>query len=391
MNMSSESTDAYLLTEETVPAYLNKHASEIGVISPNAKMTAKAIMGGNVNYAFRAVNEEDDTNSIFVKQAPEFVAVFGPDGLPLTSDRMKQEIAIYDEWRKILGDETEYLPKIYFFDTKMMVTSMEFLEGFTLLDHDLVEKGIVSDEIAAKLGQFMGKTHSASHCSQISDESAKNFTKSFENRAMRDIQLEFVFTKCYKEATEDQKIGLTVDETFMKEVEALKSSYDGNNKENLCLCHGDLHPGSIMVSGDDVKIIDPEFTVYGPPALDVGSLLSGYVLAAVHQSFAGNKEAVQFIVAGIDSIWTSYEKSMKEGGIGTTMLAKIEVETVGFTVAEVCRTALEFAGDRKWLQFDDPDVKLKSKKAALSIVSNCMTSRHDGGMSLLITEIKKLV
>lgn len=31
-------------------------------------------------------------DSIFVKQAPEFVAVFGPDGFPLTSKRMQQEL-----------------------------------------------------------------------------------------------------------------------------------------------------------------------------------------------------------------------------------------------------------------------------------------------------------
>ena len=46
--------------------------------------------------------------------------------------------------------------------------------------------------------------------------------------------------------------------------------------ESRALCHGDLHPGSIMVNSDGIcKIIDPEFTVYGPPGLDVGSVLSG--------------------------------------------------------------------------------------------------------------------
>ena len=58
--------------------------------------------------------------------------------------------------------------------------------------------------------------------------------------------------------------------------------------ENRSLCHGDLYPGSIMVNQEKglVKIIDPEFAVYGPPGLDVGSLLSGFVLAAVHHAFS---------------------------------------------------------------------------------------------------------
>ena len=123
-------------------------------------------------------------------------------------------------------------------------------------------------------------------------ERASYLTKNFENRPMRDIQIEYVSTKCYKEATEEQLAGTIVDEAFMKEVEALKELYDGANKDNLSLCHGDLHPGSIMVKEDNVNVIDPEFTVYGPPGLDVGSLLSGYVLGAVHQAFCNNIKAV---------------------------------------------------------------------------------------------------
>jgi hypothetical protein len=38
------------------------------------------------------VTNNVNKDSIFVKQAPEFVAVFGPDGFPLTSARMQQEM-----------------------------------------------------------------------------------------------------------------------------------------------------------------------------------------------------------------------------------------------------------------------------------------------------------
>jgi len=107
-----------ILTEETVPQYLSNYQADIGVFSSDSEVYAKSILGGNVNYAFRAVDQHDDTKSVFVKQAPEYVAIFGPDGLPLTSERMKQEIAVYNQWRDILGSETKYLPKIYHFDSK---------------------------------------------------------------------------------------------------------------------------------------------------------------------------------------------------------------------------------------------------------------------------------
>lgn len=379
-----------ILTELTVPEYLEKHASEIGVFAPGAKLTAKAILGGNVNYAFCAT-EEGTNKQIFVKQAPDFVAVFGPDGLPLTSERMNLEIAVFDEWKDILGPNLcdKYLPKIHYFDAKNMILVMDFLEYHALLDHELVGKGIVSKDIAKGLGEFMGRTHCATHSSMVSKERYDYLVHKFENRSMRDIQLEFVFTKCYKEATEEQKAGLNVDDAFMKEVEELKASYNGERHDHFSLCHGDLHPGSVMVYNGDVKIIDPEFSIYGPPGLDVGSLLSGFVLGAVHQAFCQNDQAVCAIIEEVDAIWVSYSNEMKNGGISQDTLAKIEAETVGFTVAEVCRTALEFAGGRKWLQFEDDGIRAKARKAALKIVEKCMVNRHSGGMKLLVDSIKE--
>ncbi len=117
-----------ILTENSIPQYLSDHQSEVGVFSSDSKISAKAILGGNVNYAFRVIDENDESKSVFLKQAPEYVAIFGPDGFPLTSARMKLEIAVYNKWRDILGSDTKYLPKIYMFDTSTMVTVMEFLE-----------------------------------------------------------------------------------------------------------------------------------------------------------------------------------------------------------------------------------------------------------------------
>ncbi len=113
---------ATILTAETVPQYLADNSEKIGVFAKDAKITAKAILGGNVNYAFCAT-EESSGRTIFVKQAPEFVAVFGPDGLPLTSARMKQEIAVFEEWKGLLGEEdcSKYLPTIYLFDSELLV------------------------------------------------------------------------------------------------------------------------------------------------------------------------------------------------------------------------------------------------------------------------------
>eukprot|EP00560_Eucampia_antarctica_P004555 CAMPEP_0197834210 /NCGR_PEP_ID=MMETSP1437-20131217/21627_1 /TAXON_ID=49252 ORGANISM="Eucampia antarctica, Strain CCMP1452" /NCGR_SAMPLE_ID=MMETSP1437 /ASSEMBLY_ACC=CAM_ASM_001096 /LENGTH=402 /DNA_ID=CAMNT_0043438735 /DNA_START=9 /DNA_END=1217 /DNA_ORIENTATION=- len=394
---TEELTTSMILTTESLPSYLEENCTDIAIFENGADLVAKPILGGNVNYAFY-VTEKKTGKSVFVKQAPEYVAIFGPDGFPLTSDRMEKEVDAYLEWRIILGPSLaeKYIPKIYMIDRRRMVFVMEFLEGFTLLDHDLVDPTKTLElhpDIATSLGTFMGLTHAATHSSKITKERVAYLTEHFENRPMRDVQLEFVFTKCYKEATDEQLAGLVVDEDFQNEIETLKRQYNGSDKNNLVLSHGDLHPGSVMIknASGKMKIIDPEFTVYGPPGLDVGSLLSGYVLAAVHQAYSKQEQCVTPICESIDAIWNSYIQAMQKGGIDAQTIKAIEVQTVGFTVAEVCRTALEFAGDRKWLQFDDQTVKTKAKMAALKIVQNCMVERHQGGMALLISEVKAIV
>ena len=382
-----------ILTTETVPQYLAERADKIGVFAADAPLTAKVIAGGNVNYAF-VVTHQETKQTLFVKQAPEYVAIFGPDGLPLTSQRMQREYNVYQDWIRVLGSELadRYLPKLYYLDDINMVFVMEFLDGYTLLDHDLVEKGVVPTAIARGLADFMARVHAATHSTKVSSEKVTEFTKEYENRAMRDIQLEFVFTKCYKEATDEQRAGLTVDDAFLAEIESLKAAYDGKKTENLCLTHGDLHPGSVMVNDDGaVKVIDPEFTVYGPPALDVGSLLSGYVLAAVHQAYADNPKAVQAIRDAAHALWEAYKDGLQKAEMSDEMIRDTEVDTVGFTVAEVCRTALGFAGGRLWLQFEDADVKRAAMKAALDIVGKCMIGRHEGGINRLWTSLDELV
>ena len=391
---------AAILTQDTVADYVTKNASQINVFPPDASLAATAIQGGNVNFAFCV--RSSDGKAVFVKQAPEYVAVFGPDGLPLTSTRIQKEVAILKEWTTILGDEADvYLPKMHYFDDENKVFVMEFLEDFVLLDHHLVASPSPATElsIATQLGEFMARTHLATHSSKIMADRAAFLTTEYENRALRDIQLEYVFTKAYKEESSQLSTEFKVDDRFLAEINVLKARYNGEvGAGNMSLCHGDLHPGSVMVKIGDatqVRVIDPEFTVFGPPGLDVASLFSGYILAAVHQSYTSTDEevkaeSVSSITKGVAAAWETYSSVMRKGGVTDELIREIEVETVGFAVAEVCRTALGHAGMRLWLQFDDKEVHEAAVETALSIVQKCMTARHDGGIQVLFDCLNSL-
>lgn len=113
------STAAEILTVETIPAYLSSRLDKLkGVIDSVEGIEVSTIMGGNVNYAFFI--KLGNGSTVFLKQAPEFVAIFGPDGYPLTSERMQREMDVYNEWKTILGEELnkKYLPEIHYFDSE---------------------------------------------------------------------------------------------------------------------------------------------------------------------------------------------------------------------------------------------------------------------------------
>ena len=49
------------------------------------------------------------------------------------------------------------------------------------------------------------------------------------------------------------------------------------------MLHGDLHSGSIMATDTSVRVIDPEFSQYGPMAFDLGMAVANFFMAYFSQ------------------------------------------------------------------------------------------------------------
>ena len=241
---------------------------------------------------------------------------------PLRSptQRMELEIKTYETWLAKCPEVARYLPKIYDFDVGYETVIMEFFGGFEMLEGRLVGGKGVDGRIARGLGEFMGKTHLATHVSKVAWAEGAQMFADFRNLVLRGLQLEYVFSKAWAEGGEPAKV-LNQDEDFMAGVDEVKKMYmEGDGKGgNLALCHGDLHPGSVMCDNGEgtVKIIDPEFAVYGPPGLDLGSLLSGVVLAGQHHKCLGDTEGA----SGCEGFAREFLKSYKEhaAGLGGTL------------------------------------------------------------------------
>ena len=377
-----------LLTVDTVCAYVA--ASKVAFAS-GAALTATEICGGNLNFAFQVVDVAS-SESVFVKQTPGFVKVLGPEA-KISNQRLVVEQAAYAEWEKAIGGAAEAasLPKVLHFDSTHMVLIMEFL-GSSVLLHERLVCGIADKPVAVTLGKFLGAAHAATHSTLVPQERAADMTSRFANNELRGLQLEYVFSKPFRES--DRATVLRDDLPFMHEVDALKAAYRGETPSNLALCHGDFHAGSVMVDPANatapMKVIDPEFAIYGPPGLDVGCLLSSYVLASIQRSVEGTLNDVRQLRDAVSMIWDAYAVAMAARGVGATVLEAIAADAAGFAGCEIARTALGFAGVRGFSIADEAR-KTAAEEAALQIACRCVKGRSTGGIALLLNELDGLL
>jgi len=138
-----------------------------------------------------------------------------------------------------------------------------------------------------------------------------------------------------------------------------------------------------------VKLIDPEFAIYGPPGLDVGSLLSTYAMAYCFRVLvAGGPTAAEPLLAAIECIWTTYSKALVAAGLSEALVARTGELALGFAGCEVSRTALGLAFERS-LRIDDADLKAKAELGALQVGERCIRGRHGKGPEALIAELRK--
>lgn len=233
-------------------------------------MEASEITGGNMNYAWRvslpsssSSSQQQQQHSVFVKQAPDYIKCLGED-FGLTSQRMHREV----EALRAMADISEkHVPRVLHFDAERCVAILEDLAGFELLSRELME-GRVDASIAADLGKFL----------RLAADSTFS-----DNDEMKQITTEYVFTKPFVEDATNRHLegavglratALRRDAEFLA---AVKRARDLFVERKECLCHGDLHSGSVMTDGQRTCVIDAEFAFFGPKAFDLALLTAAYI------------------------------------------------------------------------------------------------------------------
>jgi 5-methylthioribose kinase len=360
---------------------------------------------GNLNLVFivRGTN-----GSVCVKQALPYVRCAGASW-PMTLERAFFEASYYSAVAPYVG---RLIPRIHYYDPDLYCTVMECLSPHIILRRGLIA-GRRYPNAARDVGEFIARA------SFFTSDLAHRFEQKLDgiavfarNKALVRITVDLVFCDPYRFSDRNRHTSPQLDEL----VAGLRS--DGQLKvaaarfgqkflnEVQALVHGDLHSGSLMVTEDDTRVIDPEFAFYGPIGFDLGAFLGNLLLSwysqAGHTSQHDDRIAYQrWILEQTRTFWESFrsrfqalwaenaqgdvlppsmftrpEEAITLESARNAFLEGLFADMLGFAACKMIRRIVGFAHVIDFETIQDAFVRARCEASALSMARTLLT--HPG-------------
>lgn len=351
---------------------------------------------GNLNLVFIV---EGPTDDICLKQALPYVRLVG-EGWPLDLKRAWFEHrAASIQLRHAAG----LIPELLHFDEQLYLIAMECCRPHIIMRRGMID-ATVYPSFAGHIVEYLATT--LYHTSDMALPAAekRELVAAFSgNTELCKITEDLVFTDPYmvcgrnrwtSPQLDDVAAEIRADAALKRAVSALKLKFLG---EAQALLHGDLHTGSIMVTPEDTKVIDPEFAVMGPIGFDVGKLLGNLLLCHFsqrgHERLPGERDGYRrWILATLEEVWTGfarrflelwtayptgdgYPAALFEGPEGRGSLRQAQDDymrqlfrdTLGFAGAAMIRRTLGLAHNIDFERIEDPDRRAECERRNLRL------------------------
>ncbi|XP_043711166.1 methylthioribose kinase [Telopea speciosissima] len=276
-------------------------------------MHIKEVGDGNLNFVYIVVGS---AGSFVIKQAIPYVRCIG-ETWPMTKERAYFEAMTLKEHGRLCAD---HVPEVYHFDRAMSLIGMRYLEP----PHIILRKGLIAGVeyplLAEHMSDYMAKTLFFTSLLYLSTTDHKRAVSEFcGNVELCRLTEQVVFSDPYRVSQHNRWTSphldhdaesVRNDNTLKLEVAELKTMFC---ERAQALIHGDLHTGSVMVTGDSTQVIDPEFAFYGPMGYDIGAFLGNLFLSFFSQdghADQGNDRRgyKKWILTTIDETWNLFEK-----------------------------------------------------------------------------------
>jgi 5-methylthioribose kinase len=365
--------------------------------------TITEVGDGNLNLVFIVKGAR---GGVAVKQALPYVRLVG-ESWPLPLSRAHYEYLALEKQAELAPG---LVPALLHHNDTLALTVMELLEP-----HIIMRKGLIAGtqypSFVEDITTFMARTLFFSSDLAISAAAKKEGIAAFAgNHALCKITEDLIFTDPYREAAQNRWTQPYLDETaaaFRADpdlhvaISRLKLKFMASPE---ALIHGDLHTGSIMVTGSDTRVIDPEFAFYGPMGFDIGAvlanLLMAYLASAGHERSHGERRVFEgWVLETVEKVWSefarkflelwrtqaggdAYPRTLFEGEAGAGRLeaerqaymARLFQDTVGFSAAKIIRRILGLAHNIDFELIEDPKRRAISEARSLRLARAMMVN-----------------
>lgn len=376
----------FLMKNDDVIQYVKEKTS---FFQENSDLICDEIGDGNLNYVYRVVDQTDD-KSVIVKQAGDTARI--SDDIKLSTNRIKIESDILILHGKLAKG---HAPEVYLYDDVMNCCVMEDLSDHTIL-RDALLQFETFPKLADHLSTFMVNTLLSTTDVVMNHQEKKLNVKEYINPELCDISEELVYTEPFndynhrnelfgpnKEWIEAEIYG---DDTLRLEAAKLKFEFMNNAQ---ALIHGDLHTGSLFVTKESTKVIDPEFGFYGPIGYDVGNVIANMIFALIHGDAYEKKEFVDWsektIIEVVDlfnekfrSFWDEHvtDEMAKEPGFKEWYLDQVLSDSAGIAGLEITRRIVGLAKVKDMTSIENKTDRVRAERICLSLAKQFIKERH---------------
>lgn len=280
-------------------------------------LSCREITTGFVNRIFVV---EARTESLVLKQALPYLKRAGPSW-PLAPGRNGRETRALLLYNEVVPG---LCPKVFGHDEEMHLYCMEHLKRHTLLSKHLTARDRLAS-LADHLATFLARTSFFTSDLYLTGGRKKELQSAFLNPEMCELTEELVFTTPYMESDRN-----TCNPLIAREVQRFRSDPAAKLRiahlkhefltRGQSLIHGDLHTDSFMVTKNDTRVLDPEFSFVGPTGYDVGAVMANIILyALVHHAFTRDpgqrREYQAFLLSMLEAVWTRFAEEFSALGI----------------------------------------------------------------------------
>ncbi|MEO0360897.1 MAG: S-methyl-5-thioribose kinase [Pseudomonadota bacterium] len=399
---------------KTPPGYAVQSAESLGAYFADKPAVAGRLGGGPKDWSVEEVGD-GNLNLVFilrgpaggvaVKQALPYVRLVG-ESWPLPLSRAHYEhMALTRQAAAAPG----LTPEVLHYDEALALIAMEFLTPHIIMRHGMIA-GTVYPRFVDDLTDFMAATLFETSTLAMTAEAFKGMVADFAgNTALCQITEDLIFTDPYRIADGNRwtppldplAAAFREDADLKIAISRLKLKFMGSPE---ALLHGDLHTGSIMLTEEETRVIDPEFAFVGPMGFDVGApianLLLNYFSQIGHEDRPGGRDPYRaWILGAVEGVWTGFRAKFlalwRDGAEGDgypaalfddeasrialerereAFMDRLLEDALGFCAAKMIRRILGLAHniDLEWIE--DEEVRATAEARALRMARDLMVN-----------------